>query len=73
MIRGPEFEKAIAFWNEAGSVPYVLRGPGQIASCLEGLGLVEPGVVSCPLRRPGPSIAGGDREVDEFRAVGREP
>ncbi|WP_436760917.1 SAM-dependent methyltransferase [Streptosporangium sp. V21-05] len=73
VIRGPEFEKAIAVWNEAGSVPYVLRDPEQIASYLDGLELVEPGVVSCPLWRPGPPVTGGDREVDEFCAVGRKP
>ncbi|MEU4536914.1 SAM-dependent methyltransferase [Streptosporangium sp. NPDC023825] len=73
VIRGAEFEKAIAIWNEAGSVPYTLRSPEQIASYFEGLELVEPGVVSCPLWRPGPSIVGGNREVDEFCAVGRKP
>ncbi|MER6172053.1 SAM-dependent methyltransferase [Streptosporangium sp. NPDC001681] len=73
VINGEEFEKAIAIWNEAGSVPYILRSPEQIASYFEGLELVEPGVVSCPLWRPGPSIVGGLREVDEFCAVGRKP
>ncbi|WP_326645356.1 SAM-dependent methyltransferase [Streptosporangium sp. NBC_01755] len=73
VIKGGKFEKAIAIWNEAGSVPYTLRSPEQIASYFEGLELVEPGVVSCPLWRPGPSIVGGLREVDEFCAVGRKP
>ncbi|GAA2872752.1 SAM-dependent methyltransferase [Streptosporangium fragile] len=73
VIRAKEFEEAIAIWNEAGSVPYILRSPEQIASYFEGLELVEPGVVSCPLWRPEAAQLGTGREVDEFCAVGRKP
>ncbi|MBB2914700.1 hypothetical protein FHS43_006012 [Streptosporangium becharense] len=73
VIRAEAFEKAIAIWNQAGSVSYTLRHPEQIASYFEGLELVEPGVVSCPLWRPDASQIGNSREVDEFCAVGRKP
>jgi hypothetical protein len=72
VIRGEEFEAAIAVWNASGSLPYHLRSPEQIAGFFEGLELVEPGVASCPLWRPG-STADAVREVDEFGAVGRKP
>jgi hypothetical protein len=39
--------------GEAGD-PYYLRSPEQIARFLDGLDLVEPGVVSTPLWRPEP-------------------
>ncbi|WP_433223525.1 SAM-dependent methyltransferase [Microtetraspora malaysiensis] len=72
VVKGKEFEEAIAIWNEAGSVPYILRSPEQIASLFDGLELVEPGVVSCPRWRPVfPEHQA--REVDEFCGVGRKP
>ncbi|MCT9931708.1 SAM-dependent methyltransferase [Planotetraspora sp. A-T 1434] len=73
VIRGKEFDEAIAIWNASGSVPYTLRKPEQIARYFDGLEIVEPGVVSCPLWRPGPTDVGLTREVDEFCGVGRKP
>ncbi|MGH4017431.1 MAG: SAM-dependent methyltransferase, partial [Pseudonocardiaceae bacterium] len=52
VIAGEAFDEAIRLWNEAGSAPYRLRTPDQIARFFDGLELVEPGVVSCPLWRP---------------------
>ncbi|MEV0973213.1 SAM-dependent methyltransferase [Microtetraspora glauca] len=72
VVKGKEFDEAIAIWNEAGSVAYNLRTPEQIASFFDGLELVEPGVVSCPYWRPAVALNPG-REVDEFCAVGRKP
>ncbi|MFI6499156.1 SAM-dependent methyltransferase [Nonomuraea typhae] len=70
VIKGPEFEAAIAIWNQSGSVPYHLRTPEQIGSFLDGLDVLEPGVVSCPDWRP----AGAPQPaVDEFCAVARKP
>ncbi|MFI6906319.1 SAM-dependent methyltransferase [Nonomuraea sp. NPDC050394] len=70
VIKGPEFEAAIAIWNQSGSVPYHLRHPDQIAGFFEGLELLEPGVVSCPgwrpAGKPGPA-------VDEFCGLARKP
>jgi hypothetical protein len=73
VIRGKEFDEAIAIWNDAGSTPYFLRKPEQISQFLDGLELVEPGVVSCPLWRPEPAGLDIGHEVDEFCAVGRKP
>lgn len=72
VIDGPAFDAAIAIWNQAGSLPYHLRTPEQIGQFFAGLELVEPGVVSCPLWRPGTNDIGALVPVDEFCAVGRK-
>ncbi|MCX4595186.1 SAM-dependent methyltransferase [Streptomyces sp. NBC_01549] len=41
-------------YDDTGAVPYVLRSPEQITAYYEGLELIEPGIVSCPLWRPTP-------------------
>ncbi|GHE32661.1 hypothetical protein GCM10017673_39360 [Streptosporangium violaceochromogenes] len=73
VVRGREFDEAIAIWNAGGSVPYTLRTPGQITRFFDGLELLEPGVVSCPHWRPDPIDFGLIREVDEFCGVARKP
>jgi hypothetical protein len=73
VVRGEEFDAAIAVWNASGSLPYHLRSPAEIASLFDGLELVEPGLVSCPLWRPDSADPAARREVDEFGAVGRKP
>ncbi|MDA0567460.1 SAM-dependent methyltransferase [Streptomonospora sp. S1-112] len=71
--------RAALLWNEGGSTPLVLRGPDDLARVFAGLELVEPGIVSVPLWRPGlaPAGDGGDgaapAPVDCFAAVGRVP
>jgi hypothetical protein len=69
------FAEAQEGYNRSGAVPYHLRSPEQITGFFEGLGLVEPGVVSCPRWRPDPAdTAGGPpAEVDAFGGVGRKP
>jgi hypothetical protein len=69
VVRGEEFDKAIAIWNSSGSLPYTLRTPEQITGFFDGLEILEPGVVSCPLWRP---VATHMREVDEFCGMGRK-
>ncbi|MFF4991811.1 SAM-dependent methyltransferase [Streptosporangium saharense] len=73
VVKGPEFEAAIAVWNREGSTPYTLRSPDEIALFFDGLALVEPGVVSCPRWRPDPVLPGAEHEVDEFCGVARKP
>lgn len=41
-------------YDDTGAVPYVLRSFDQISAYYEGLELVEPGIVSCPMWRPEP-------------------
>ena len=72
VVDGEAFDAAIAIWNQAGSLPYHLRKPEQIAEFFTGLSLVEPGVVSCPLWRPGTTDVGTVVPVDEFCAVRRK-
>jgi len=70
-VTGAAMEEAVRLWNEAGSVPIVIRSPKELAGFFERLELVEPGVVSTTRWRPDP---GTDRdEVDEYCAVGRKP
>ena len=73
VVRGDEFEQAIAVWNASGSLPYHLRSTEQISTLLDGLEVLEPGLVSCPYWRPDPADADSLREVDEFGAVARKP
>ncbi|MEV4626873.1 SAM-dependent methyltransferase [Micromonospora sp. NPDC049523] len=73
VVDGAAFEAAIAVWNASGSLPYHLRTPDEIGTYFDGLELVEPGVVSCPLWRPDPTDPTPRRPVDEFGAVGRKP
>ncbi|WP_219413266.1 SAM-dependent methyltransferase [Pseudonocardia nigra] len=69
---GP-FDAAIDMWNQAGSLPYILRTPEQIGQYFDGLELLEPGVVSCPFWRPAATDIGVASHVDEYGAVGRKP
>jgi SAM-dependent methyltransferase len=68
---GGPFDAAVAMWNQAGSLPYVLRTPDQIAQFFEGLELLEPGVVPCPRWRPDNGAA--TPHVDQYCGVGRKP
>ena len=70
---GGPFDAAIDMWNKAGSLPYILRTPEQIAQYFDGLEVLEPGVVPCSLWRPEESEVGAAGPVDEFGAVGRKP
>jgi hypothetical protein len=68
------YAEAIRRYNQSGAVPYHLRSPGQIARYLDGLDLVEPGVVSCPLWRPELADIGGTPvEMAVLGAIGRKP
>ncbi|MGQ4379888.1 SAM-dependent methyltransferase [Streptomyces sp. SAS_267] len=58
-------------YDDTGAIPYVLRGPGQIGAFYEGLDLVEPGVVSCPLWRPRPGTS--PEPTDVHGGVARTP
>lgn len=49
-----ELKRAQEGYDDTGAVPYVLRSPRQITAYYEGLDLLEPGIVSCPLWRPEP-------------------
>ena len=65
--------EAIAGYNRSGAVPYNLRSPEQIAGYLDGLELVEPGLVSCPLWRPDTTDIGTPVEQAVLGAIARKP
>ncbi len=74
VIDGPAFEDAIAVWNANAPLGYHLRHPDQLARFLDGLEVLEPGLVPCSQWRPEPGASGDDlRAVDEYGAVGRKP
>jgi hypothetical protein len=75
----PAFAKAQNGYNKTGAAPYHLRTPAEIASFFDGLELVDPGVVSCPLWRPDtPSLEApfpllkAPSPVDAVGGVGRK-
>ncbi|GAA3750402.1 SAM-dependent methyltransferase [Plantactinospora mayteni] len=55
---------------ESGGAPYILRSPEQLASCFEGLTMVEPGLVPITRWRPDDSDA---EHIDAYGAVARKP
>ncbi|MGY1435064.1 SAM-dependent methyltransferase [Streptomyces reniochalinae] len=69
----PRYVKGLTDYNRSGAVPYRPRSPEQVAGFLEGLDLVEPGVVSCPLWRPEAQGAGATAFSPLYGGVGRKP
>ncbi|MFI0419278.1 SAM-dependent methyltransferase [Spongiactinospora sp. 9N601] len=67
----PGYVEAIRRYNETGSLPYHLRTPEQIASFLDGLELIEPGVVQLQKWRPDDSPFGPSVPVDAWGGVAR--
>ncbi|BAL89037.1 hypothetical protein AMIS_38170 [Actinoplanes missouriensis 431] len=73
VIDGPAFEEAIGVWNANAPLSYNLRHPDQISRFLEGLEVLEPGLVPCAEWRPDAGATGDEaRAVDEYGAVGRK-
>jgi hypothetical protein len=73
-IYGAVSDEAVGQWNKFGKPPVTLRSPEQIAGLLDGLELIEPGVVSTPRWRPDVADLGdAPAEVDQFCAVARKP
>ncbi|MER5767436.1 SAM-dependent methyltransferase [Streptomyces sp. NPDC001985] len=64
--------EAMAFWNENATPPITARTGEEIASFLEGLEVLEPGLVSCSRWRPG--TAGEEPPlVAQYGVVGLKP
>ncbi|GAA3390271.1 SAM-dependent methyltransferase [Streptomyces roseoviridis] len=59
---------AMEFWNAHATPPITARSRAEFASFLDGLDLLDPGIVSCARWRA-PEAA----EVAQFGAVGRKP
>jgi hypothetical protein len=65
-------DEASQIGSDAG-VTYVVRSPEEIAGFFDGLEILEPGVVSTPRWRPGPSESGLPAELDVYCGVARKP
>ncbi len=61
--------EAMRFWNENATPPIVARDRAEFASFLDGLEVLEPGIVSCARWRGDE----GAPEVAQFGAVARKP
>jgi hypothetical protein len=66
----PSVVEGAAKLAESGGVPYLLRSPGDLASCFDGWDLVPPGLV--PITHWRPDDAAPER-IDAYGAVGRKP
>ncbi|MEU2183027.1 SAM-dependent methyltransferase [Streptomyces thermolilacinus] len=62
--------EAMAFWNANATPPITARTREEFGSFLEGLEVLEPGVVSCASWRPD---QGPGSPVPQFGAVARKP
>jgi hypothetical protein len=71
-LGGEGNEAAMRFWNENATPPITARSRADVASFLDGLDLLEPGIVSCARWRPDPGTDNAT-EVAQFGAVGRKP
>jgi hypothetical protein len=66
-----QLKEAQQGYDNTGALPYVLRSPQQIAAFYEGLDVLEPGIVSCPLWRPEPTVP--PLPTDVYGGVARKP
>ncbi|MEV6589609.1 SAM-dependent methyltransferase [Streptomyces acidicola] len=66
-----ELKRAQDGYDDTGAVPYVLRSPAQLAAYYEGLELLDPGIVSCPLWRPEPGTSPAPTDV--YGGVAHKP
>jgi hypothetical protein len=64
---------AMKFWNENATPPITARSGAEVASFLDGLELLEPGLVSCARWRHDPATEDEFPQVAQFGAVGRKP
>ncbi|WP_345944921.1 SAM-dependent methyltransferase [Streptomyces albus subsp. chlorinus] len=69
----PRYVKALRDYNRSGAVPYHPRSPAQVAAFLDGLELVEPGFVPCPLWRPEAADLVFGTSSPLYGGVGRKP
>jgi hypothetical protein len=70
-LGGEGNEAAMRFWNENATPPITARSRAEFATFLEGLELVEPGIVSCARWRTDPGTTAP--VVAQFGAVARKP
>ncbi|WP_232835301.1 SAM-dependent methyltransferase [Actinocorallia populi] len=72
-VTGAQMADAIDQWNAYGTPEGRSRTPAEIAALFEGLELVEPGIVSCPLWRQEAEGLSEIQPSDQYCGVGRKP
>ncbi|MGA5702509.1 SAM-dependent methyltransferase [Peterkaempfera bronchialis] len=67
--------EAMQFWNQNAKPPITARSGAEVARFLDGLELLEPGLVSCARWRPDPADGSGTApaQVAQYGAVARKP
>ncbi|MFG3256092.1 SAM-dependent methyltransferase [Streptomyces sp. NPDC048172] len=70
-LGGGANEEAMRFWNENATPPITPRPRAEVLRFLDGLELLEPGLVSCSRWRADGDHGAGD--VAQFGAVARKP
>jgi hypothetical protein len=70
-VHGEAMTNAVRGWNEQGSAQMTLRTRTELARFLDGLEVLEPGVVSCSRWRPEANDT-VPLEVPQFCGVGRK-
>lgn len=63
--------EVVRFWNENATPPICARTRKEVAGFLDGLQLLEPGIVSCSRWRP--ESGSIPKEVPELAALGQKP
>lgn len=73
-LGGEANAEAMRFWNENATPPITTRTRQEVAGFLDGLDVLEPGIVSCAYWRPEAAETGSAAaEVAQFGAVARKP
>ncbi|MFD9504641.1 SAM-dependent methyltransferase [Streptomyces sp. NPDC060035] len=70
-LGGEGNEAAMRFWNKNATPPITARSRFEFVSFLDGLDILDPGIVSCSRWRADGRTGGP--EVAQFGAVGRKP
>jgi len=69
----PAMREAEWYWNQMCAQRLRLRTRDQVASFLEGLELVEPGLVTAPEWRPDPGESAPGQPIPMYAAVAKKP
>ncbi|MFC9247020.1 SAM-dependent methyltransferase [Streptomyces sp. NPDC057136] len=70
-LGGEGNEAAMRFWNENATPPITARTRAEFVAFMDGLDILEPGIVSCARWRAEPGSQ--ETEVAQFGAVARKP
>ena len=71
-----DINRAQLRYNQRADIAYHLRRPDELASFFDGLEVIEPGVVACPLWKPDRAVNGGagaSAEAHVYGGVARKP